>query len=118
MNRERSPNYPGFPLEDAIKNVQALFKVASRTAVAPIVAVKAWGYTGLNGVSRVRLAALRYYGLIEIEKSGNIKLSRRGLTVSMRSPDSPEYGAAIKEAALAPIIFQELYESQRGVADE
>jgi hypothetical protein len=118
MPRERSPNYPGFPLEDAVKNAQQLFKVASRTAVAPIVAVKAWKYTSLNGQSRVRLAALRAYGLSEVEKGGNVKLSRRGLTVSMRSSDSPEYAAAVKEAALAPAIFQELYETKNGVADE
>jgi hypothetical protein len=118
MPKERSPNYPGVSLEDAVKNAQMLFKVASRTAVAPVVAVKAWGYSGLNGVSRVKLAALRAYGLSETEKGGNVKLSRRGLTLSMRSHDSPEYASAIKEAALAPSIFQELYETKSGVADE
>jgi hypothetical protein len=118
MPRERSPNYPGFPLEDAVKNTQQMFKVASRSAVAPVVAVKAWGYTSLNGLSRVRLAALRAYGLIEVEKGGNVKLSRRGLTLSLRSHDSPEYTAAIKEAALTPPIFQDLYETKNGVADE
>jgi hypothetical protein len=118
MPRERSPNYPGFPLEDAVRNTQQLYKVASRSAVAPVPAVKAWGYTTVNGQSRVRLAALRAYGLIEVEKSGNVKLSRRGLILSMRSPESPEYTAEIKGAALTPTIFQDLYETMSGVADE
>lgn len=118
MPKERSPNYPAISLEEAIKRAQVLFKTASRTAVAPLVAVKGWGYTGLNGVSRTRLAALRHYGLTEVDKTGNVKLSRRGLTFAMRSADSPEYIDAIKEAALTPTIFRDLYETRNGVSDE
>lgn len=118
MARERSPNYPQIPLETAVQSVRALFKKESRTAVPPEVAVQAWNYQGMSGPARVRIAALRQYGLVESEKSGKIKVSTRGMALSMRSPDSPEYIAALKESALTPAIFRELYENQNGASDE
>lgn len=116
--RERSPNYPAVSIEKAVKDAQALYKRESRTAVPQEVAVKAWGYKGLSGTSRSRLGALRQYGLIEIEKSGSVRISTRGMTLSLRSPDTPEYKTALAEAALTPPVFRDLRETREGASDE
>ena len=116
--RERSPNYPAVPIETAVKDAQALYKRESRTAVPQAVAVKAWGYKSLSGTSRSRLGALRQYGLIEIERSGSVRISTRGMTLSLRSADTREYKTALAEAAFTPPVFRDLRENKAGASDE
>ena len=43
-------------------------------------AAKAIGFGSLNGAARVRVAALRQYGLIETRKGSEAKITDRGLT--------------------------------------
>jgi hypothetical protein len=118
MIRERSPNYPQLSLEEAVGRVQTLFKRNSRSPVAPEAAVKAWGYTSLNGAARRHLSAVRQYGLISYEKNGDVRISQRGLIIAMRSPGAPEFGEALRDAALSPDVFRDLYNSKRGASEE
>jgi hypothetical protein len=104
-------------LERAIADVKTLYAKISRIAVAPEAAVQAWGYKGLSGVARTRLAALNQYGLVEY--GGNrVKVTDRGLTFALRTPDSNEWLHAAREAALEPDIFRELYGTYGDMSDD
>jgi hypothetical protein len=117
VTRERSPNYPQIGLDVAVESVRALFKRESRSLVPLEVAVKAWGYSSLNGVSRVRIASLRQYGLLLLQ-DGKVRVSPRGVTIAMLGEASSEYQQAIKDAALTPPIFRDLYEAMGNASDE
>lgn len=116
--KQRSPNYPSLGLDGAVEAAKALYKREGRTAVPPEVAVKAWGFTTLSGNARSRLAGVRQYGLLENDSSGRVRLSQRGLTLAVAEPSSTEYQRELREAALEPDIFQELYQGWREASDE
>lgn len=120
--RERSPNYPQYPLPQAVADVKALYKREGRTAVPPEVAVRVWGYDtesgSMSGTARSRLASLKHYGLIETDKSGRIRLTERGLAVAVRTEGSPAYVLAVQEAALEPTIFRELRDEMGQASDD
>jgi hypothetical protein len=115
--KQRSPNYPSIGLDGAVEAVKALYRREGRSAVAPEVAVKAWGFTALSGSARSRLAGVRQYGLIENDPQGRVRLTHRGLTVAVADQSSPEFAREMQDAALAPDIFRELYEDMREASD-
>src|SRR5688572_30742916 len=117
VSKQRSPNYPSIGLDGAVEAAKSLYRREGRTAVAQEVAVKAWGFTALSGSAKSRLAGVRQYGLVENDQQGRIRLSERGLTLAVADSSSPEYAQALKEAALEPDIFRELYEDMRQASD-
>lgn len=119
MARQRSPNYPSVDLGTAVEAVKSLYRREGQTSVAQEAAVRAWGFTTLSGSARTRLAALRQYDLVEnVGQGGNVRITPRGLTLSVADPSSAEYKTALREAALAPDIFKELYETRQGASDD
>ena len=118
VSRQRSPNYPGIDLETAIESVRELYtKNLGRGQFNPIEAANAWGYSGPSGPVRVRLGALRQYGLLDGQRGENPKLSRRALTFALRNQASREYRDALQEAALTPILFREIRDSHPDASD-
>ena len=118
VNRQRSPNYPGIDLHTAIEYVCELYaKNLGRGQFNPDEAANAWGYRGPSGPVRVRIAALRQYGLLDGQRGENPKLSSRGLTFALRNQSSREYRDARQEAALAPPLFREIRDSQPDASD-
>jgi hypothetical protein len=117
MARQRSPNYPATDLQSAIADVRALYDKEKRTPVPPEIVVTAWGYKGLSGIARTRLASLRQYGLIE-PSGKNVRVTERALTLIFRNPETREWQIAVKAAALDPEIFRELYEKFAESSDE
>ncbi len=117
MARTRSPNYPAIGLKQAIELTQALWRHEKRTAVPPAVAARAWGYSSLSGPARIRLAALKKYGLLDEDRQG-VRISELGMRLALEPPQSEPYRIALREAALKPALFRELYESHRDASDE
>ena len=117
----KSPNYPGVDLSTAIELARKLFSgEVGRGEFTPDDAARAWDYSSVSGPVRVRIGALRQYGLIErVEGSriSNAKLSRRALVLVLHQPGSEEYREAIREAALAPPLFKETFETHPNAAD-
>ncbi len=109
--KERSPNYPGIGLEEAIALTRALYGKEGRSAVPVAVAFKSMGYKSASGTAKSHLGALRAYGLIEGSR-GVVKLSERGLLLMVMPPEEPDFQSALRAAALDPPIFRELYESK------
>ena len=112
--RSRSPSYPGIDLGEAIERVTALHDKEGKHA-APINAILAdWGYKAGSGPGLVAFAALKKFGLLVEEGSGpnrKGRLSDEAVAIIVdRRPDSPDRLRRIQEAALRPLIHQELWE--------
>jgi hypothetical protein len=117
MTRTRSPNYPALPLKEAAELAQALWKQEKRTTVPPEVAARAWGYTSLSGPARIRLAALKRYALLEEDRQG-VRVSELGMRLALEPAGSDAHARALREAALRPELFRQLYESHQEASDE
>ena len=120
--KPKSPNYPGLDLGTAIDLAKQLYSSGiGRGEFTPVDAAQAWNYNSVSGPVKVRIGALRQYGLIEGKRGGqyaeNPKLTRLALTLVMRPEGSREYRDSLREAALTPSLFSELYESHRNAAD-
>ncbi|HZI74250.1 MAG TPA: hypothetical protein VFD73_09545, partial [Gemmatimonadales bacterium] len=103
-----------FGLGEAIKRARELYAQDGKAPVLSEAAVKAWGYSTLNGASLRVLGALRQYGLLEDPAPKTVRLSPRALTIILEEDGSPDRAMAIREAALAPPVFSELLEHYGG----
>lgn len=117
MAKMRSPNYPAFSLEGAIDLTKKLYEREKRTAVPPVVVVKAWGYNSLSGPSKKRLSALRHYGLIEQSGEG-AQITERALKIIVSPKDSQDRIRALQDAALEPTVFQEIHSKYPEASDD
>ena len=117
VTRQRSPNYPGIDLEAAIEAAGSVYQKLGRAQFNLDEAANTWGYRGPSGPVRVRLAALRQYGLLDGQRGENPKLSRRALTFVLRNQSSREYKNALQEAALAPVLFREIGDARPDASD-
>lgn len=111
--RNRSPNYPYIPLDAALDKAHAIYR-AEKANPAPTPALfKAMGYSGQSGPSLGSIAALKHYGLLEEQESSTIRVLRltpTALRIIIDQETSPERVAAIKQAALSPRLFAELWQ--------
>ena len=103
----RSPNYPAIGLKDAIAEVQKLWKAEKKTVVSGDVAAKALGYKGLSGPPRVKLAALKKFGLVDDGPQG-MAVSDSAVRILHQPEDSEDRLKALRDAALRPGLFKEL----------
>jgi hypothetical protein len=110
--KSRSPAYPSINLETAIQRARLLHD-KERTYPTPIATVAAhWSYSSLNGAALGAIAALKKYGLLDDEGSGNqrkAKLSQLAEVILVH-PDDAVRRTAIAEAALRPSVHRELWE--------
>ena len=116
--RTRSPAYPVVDLEEAIERWRTLYEKESRH-LAPIEAVLShWGYETSSGNGLRVIAALKQFGLADEDKSGpdrKIRLSR--LAMEILKPDhegSKNHMAVLREAALHPKIYLDIWEKYDG----
>lgn len=117
--RFRSPPYPSIPLAKAIERVGTFYGKALHHAVSISVAASAWEYATKSSGLFATVAALKQFGLLTDEGSGDkrrFKLTEGAIRIA-RDPDpnSEKRKAAIRAAALAPKIHSELWE-QYGIA--
>lgn len=110
MGKGRSPNYPAVSLSEAIGLASRLWKKEKRTPVSMDVASQAIGYKSASGPSRVKLSALKKYGLLDESKQG-FAISELAMHLLHAQKDSPEYIEHARKAALNVDLFQELASS-------
>lgn len=117
--RFRSPPYPALPLGKAIERAKELHSKALHHTVPLHVLATAWGFTTKSSSITTVAAALKQYGLLDDEGSGDKRRFR--LTddavriVTDPVPNSAKRVEAIKRAALAPKVHAELW-GQFGLA--
>lgn len=119
--RFRSPPYPYVGLGTAIAKSEQLYNAVRHHAAALPTAAKAWDTGPKSSATAQSIGALIQYGLVEDEGSGalrKIKLTPLALKIVMdKRPESRDRMEAVKEAALTPRIFAELFTGY-GVADD
>ena len=117
MVKQRSPNFPGVDLAEAIKLTRKLYDRERRAPFPVESAATAWEYRGPSGPVRVRIGALRQYGLIAREGKDS-KLTERALTLTLRNSATKEHRDALRAAALTPNLFRELQETRADASYE
>ena len=122
MARTRSPSYPGIDLKEAIEKARIIYSNEGQSAALVDTIARHWGYKPSSGSANVNLAALRKFGLVTYEGTGDSRKAR--LTdAALRiirddQPVSRERDEAIRRAALAPAIHKELWKmTQEGASD-
>lgn len=113
--RERSPNYPGIDLGEAIGRAEALRKKEGGRHFFPVkAAFEHWRYRPMSGGGMMRLAALKHFGLLIEQGTGEqrqVRLSDLALRILLDDiADSPDRLKALQEAALKPTVHAELWE--------
>ncbi len=116
MRRNRSPNYPGAPLEEAVRRALKLYEKTGGQEVNSEIAAKACGFKGLSGPSRQMLSAMAKYGLVT-SKQGKVSTTSRTRALKYKGAGSPERITELRSALLEAPLFSDLWEKRR-VPDE
>lgn len=119
-NRSRGPAYPYIDLPKALSLLDKLVaaKLTNKHPVSPQAIYGFWGLGVKSSSARQSLAALKYYGLVEYSGSGKdrrVRLTDRAMILGHdKDATSSRRIKALKDAALSPAIFREVYEEQNG----
>lgn len=106
--RDRSPNFPKIPLEQAIELVSGLYKKTGKSQIRPEVCASALGYSGLNGAALTTIGALNQYGLLDRQRGEGIAVSQ--LAIKLIHPvNEAQKETSRREAVLSPRVFNELF---------
>jgi hypothetical protein len=113
----RSPSYPGIDLQAALEKAKAVFDNEQRHAAHVDTLFGHWGNNPGSGAGGVTLAALKQFGLMTDEGSGDsrrAKLTDDALAILLDEPDSPARWDGIRAAALRPPIHAAAWEKYAG----
>lgn len=119
--RFRSPPFPYIGLQKAMEKIEQLYGAVRHHAAAVPTAAKAWD-TGVKSSATLQsIGALIQYGLLDDDGSGDarkVRLTPLALKIVMdKRLLSRERETALKEAALKPTTFAELF-GQFGAAND
>lgn len=114
IKKQRSPSYPGVPLQDAIERAKQFHKKEGKHATLVPTALGHWGYSTKSSGGLITVAALKAYGLMDDKDSGpdrKVFLTPFGLNIVLdERTASPDRDKAIQEAALMPRIMADLWD--------
>lgn len=111
----RGPAYPYVDLRKAVERTQIVAdKGGGRQPMTPESFYTLWGIGAKSSGARQTLAALNYYGLVDYIGRGSDRRAKltdlaRRIVFDQRE-GSPERASAIRQAALEPAVFRELYD--------
>src|SRR2546421_8335416 len=109
----RSPAYPAFGLLTAIERARALYDAQRTNAVPVAAALHALGYSSLSGTAQRTLAALLSFGLVEEggeRPNRKLRITEICRKILILPEDDSDRIEAIREAALRPRIYRELFD--------
>ncbi len=108
----RSPRYPAFDLEEAIKKAKSIYD-ADKTAGTPMeAAYRHMGYKGKSGPASTALAALKRFGLISAS-GGRVTPTQRAISIIILPESDARRKKSLKEAALSPAVYQRFYDQYK-----
>jgi hypothetical protein len=112
-SKARSPNFPFISLEQALDRARQFYDKEKRGAAPFKVAARHWGYSPTSSGSLQTIGALKSYGLMSDEGSGDsreVKLTDLSLRILLDTrPDSLERETYKRQAALTPAITLDVY---------
>ncbi|HUY91538.1 MAG TPA: hypothetical protein VMV10_22550 [Pirellulales bacterium] len=108
----RSPRGPSISLAEAVVKTKAIYD-ADKTAGSPVdAALKHMGYKSRSGPATAALGALKRFGLVE-SRNGRLVPTARAVSIICLPETDRRRIVALKEAALAPGIYRELFDKYR-----
>jgi hypothetical protein len=113
MVRMRSPNFPGLPLDAAVRAMKGIYDKNRRAVIMREDAAKDLGYSGLTGRSLKILGALNQYDLIENVSKGQIRVTKTGEDILHGIPEEVKI-EALHRAGNAPPLFQAIFDRFEG----
>lgn len=105
--KARSPQYPVIGLREAVAKAKAVYDKDYQNRIPKDVVAKHMGFNAIHGKSLGVIATLNRYGLLE-GRGADYRITDRAVTIIAHPAGSPERIEAIRAAANAPAIFQEL----------
>ncbi len=105
--KRRSPTYPIIGLQEALKRVGDLYRKEGKNFIAREIAVTSIGYKSLSGRALQVLSSLFQYKLLDRTK-GKVRISEGAFTILNAPENSVDKNQALKCAALAPTVFQDI----------
>jgi hypothetical protein len=106
--KTRSPNYPTYKLEAALGKVKELWDSFKQHSMPVNAVFEKMGFTPSSSTAAQALAALKAYGLVEIQGNGDdrkVAVSVDAAKIIAKHPDGPKL---LQKVALAPKIHKEL----------
>jgi hypothetical protein len=94
-------------LDEAFTKLKSVSKALGRSSGQRLELMKAMGYAGNSGPSGRAVASLGYFGFIEKVSGSEYKVSDLGMRSIYTEPSNK---AALREAALEPSLYAQLYE--------
>lgn len=110
--RQRSPNYPTVGLREAVDRTKRFVTANGKAGAMPAIAAKLIGFATAHGQAYSALSALKKFGMLE-EKDGRVVPTQRAMEVASLPEADPRRLKAIKDAALAPAIYAELFQEYK-----
>lgn len=107
----RGPSYPNISLEDALGKARLFWQQEKRSAAPISAAARHWGYSETSSSSKVVVAALLHFGLLEGSGSSDnrtVKLTARALDILLDEQDSQARLKATQDAARAPKLYADI----------
>jgi hypothetical protein len=120
INKSRGPAYPYLDLPRALERIDQMVSkgLNAKHVVPPATVYGYWGMGAKSSASRQTMAALKYYGLLEyvgVGKDRRVRLTDSAMVLAHdKDKNSRRRIAALREAALSPEIFREIYTEQGG----
>jgi len=111
--KHRSPNYPVIGLRKAVERAGELSEKYKRSTVPIHLVQELWGYKAHSGAGNQCVAALKAFGLIEVDgdaKNRRIRLSDAANRILGGSADRADL---IKKAVLGPALYAELWDKYK-----
>ncbi len=111
--RKKSPRAPSIPLDEALdRAIKAYEKERLHPAPTEVVA-KNLGYKSANsGTALSAIASLRYFGLLERPKEGQLSVSKNVESFKF-SPDAEHRRSLLTGFLMAPALYADLLEKYR-----
>ncbi|MDD4052162.1 MAG: hypothetical protein PHR28_09740 [candidate division Zixibacteria bacterium] len=112
--RHRSPNYPSMNLGKALEKAKELYDIYKVNSVPEGTAHETWGNSRFGSQGLLCVAALKAFGLIQVDGSGKgrrVVISEQARRILLDADDREEL---LKQAALLPPLHKELWDYYEG----
>jgi len=112
--RLRSPSYPNIGLREALEMLRRIYDVAFTKPIPEGEMARLLGYESASSWLGLRLSAMGKFGLLETIPAGPTRgkscmITALGEEVLRNLPESPQHLSALREAALRPTIYDDLW---------
>jgi hypothetical protein len=113
--KSSSPRFPAMSLQTAMEKAKAIWDAEGKHPARSAALAAHWNLSEKSSALRSYLAALAHYGLLEQiggPGTGEYKLTERALKILAGEPG--ERAASLREAALQPKIYRQLWDRFNG----